>query len=218
MEGIFEPLDKMLHTVDPTLKKEDMICSNDLNHYRRLYINEELIKEKNNLAQLETEIHKKLEAAKHSSLDASEFKVPLTKGQNIADQVAKFGGSWKFIIIFSFIIVIWITINSILYMKFIFDPFPFILLNLILSCLAALQAPIIMMSQNRQEAKDRLHLQHDYQVNLKAELEVRMLHKKIDHLTGDWIRLLEIQAMQLEMLEHINLQFSTNTRKVTSLH
>jgi uncharacterized membrane protein len=116
--------------------------------------------------------------------------------------MAEFGGSWRFISLFIAVMVIWIIINTIALLSKPFDPFPYILLNLVLSCLAAIQAPIIMMSQNRQEAKDRLRAEFDYRVNLKAELEIRQLHDKIDHLLEhQWQRLLEIQEIQMELLE-----------------
>lgn len=115
----------------------------------------------------------------------------LTYGERLADSVAKFGGSWKFIILFVVVLLLWITINVISLFQKPFDPFPFILLNLILSCLAAVQAPVIMMSQNRQETKDRQRSEDDYKVNLKAELEIKVLNEKIDHLMQDQRELLE---------------------------
>ena len=125
-------------------------------------------------------------------------------GQNIADSVAKFGGSWTFILIFVFILLFWIVLNSVMLMKKPFDPYPYILLNLVLSCLAALQAPVIMMSQNRQEEKDRIRAENDYQVNLKAEIEIKILHEKLNHLiTEQWDKLVEIQEIQLELLEDL---------------
>jgi uncharacterized membrane protein len=127
----------------------------------------------------------------------------LTYGQRLADRIAEFGGSWTFIISFFAVLFTWIAANVYLFTK-PFDPYPFILLNLILSCLAALQAPVIMMSQNRQEEKDRERSRHDYQVNLKAELEIRMLHEKMDHLIlNQQQRLFEIQQIQVEMLKDI---------------
>ena len=107
----------------------------------------------------------------------------LTFGERIADKVASFGGSWTFIITFGVVLLLWITVNSILLAAHPFDPYPYILLNLFLSMLAALQAPVIMMSQNRQSTKDRLKADLDYEVNMKAELEVAQLHRKIDRLT-----------------------------------
>ncbi len=122
----------------------------------------------------------------------------------MADRVATFGGSWNFILIFGSVLLVWIAVNSIALLSKPFDPFPFILLNLVLSCLAAIQAPVIFMSQNRQEAKDRLRAENDYRVNLKAELEIRHLHAKLDLLlTHQWQRLLEIQQVQTDLLSEL---------------
>lgn len=128
----------------------------------------------------------------------------ISKGQSISDKVASFGGSWKFIIIFGVILFVWILINTVVLSTDSFDPYPFILMNLILSCIAALQAPIIMMSQNRQEEKDRKRSENDYLINLKAELEIRSLHQKIDLLLEEQIKVLfEGQAKQLTTLKSI---------------
>ncbi len=128
----------------------------------------------------------------------------LTKGQSISDNVANFGGSWKFIIIFSVILSVWILFNTLSPDNNKFDPYPFILMNLILSAIAALQAPIIMMSQNRKEEKDRKRSENDYLINLKAELEIRSLHQKIDLLLEDQIKILfDSHAKQLEILRSI---------------
>ena len=125
-------------------------------------------------------------------------------GQKIADKVADFGGSWTFIISFLLFIVIWISSNVYILVNKGFDPYPFILLNLILSCIAALQAPVIMMSQNRQEEKDRTRAKKDYMINLKSELEIRMIHDKIDHLImHQQQELIEIQKVQIEMMNDI---------------
>lgn len=133
----------------------------------------------------------------------------LSEGQKISDKVAKFGGSWKFIISFSVVLVIWITFNVIALGKYKFDPYPFILLNLILSCIAALQAPIIMMSQNRVEEKDRQRSENDYLINLKAEIQIRSLHQKIDLLQEEQIKsLFETQALQMKMLKEIEQKLS----------
>jgi uncharacterized membrane protein len=122
----------------------------------------------------------------------------------LSDQIASFGGSWRFIILFGVVLVLWIILNGFLLLNRGFDPYPFILLNLILSCLAAMQAPIIMMSQNRAELRDRLRSENDYKINLKAELEIRHLHEKIDHLLRrQYNRLFEIQQIQIELLEEI---------------
>ena len=130
-----------------------------------------------------------------------------TFGMRLADQVAAFGGSWMFIITFGAIILIWISINALQLVNAPFDPYPFILLNLVLSCLAALQAPVIMMSQNRQEQKDRQRAENDYLINLKAEIEIRNLHQKIDLLMAEQLKnLMEIQKIQIELLEKLNRQ------------
>jgi uncharacterized membrane protein len=136
----------------------------------------------------------------------------LSRGQSISDKVATFGGSWKFIIIFGIILVIWIVVNTVVLSTKAFDPYPFILMNLILSCIAALQAPVIMMSQNRQEEKDRKRSENDYLINLKAELEIRSLHQKIDLLLEEQIKLLfESQASQLEILKSMEQKLKAKT-------
>jgi uncharacterized membrane protein len=128
----------------------------------------------------------------------------ITRGQLISDKVARFGGSWSFIISFSVILLAWILYNTFSRGEAKFDPYPFILMNLILSTIAALQAPVIMMSQNRSEARDRLRAENDYKVNLKAELEIRHLHEKLDHLLRrQYNRLFEIQQIQIELLQEI---------------
>lgn len=137
----------------------------------------------------------------------------LSRGQSISDSVAAFGGSWMFIISFSVILTVWIAVNSFLPEKIKFDPFPFILMNLVLSAIAALQAPIIMMSQNRQEEKDRKRSENDYLINLKAELEVRSLHQKVDLLLEEQIKILfESQAKQLELLKSIEEKLSKGSK------
>lgn len=134
----------------------------------------------------------------------TEFDGERTFGEKVADKVAAFGGSWKFILIFSGFLIGWVILNSFILLSRAFDPFPYILLNLFLSMIAALQAPIIMMSQNRQAVRDRLDAAHDYEVNLKAELEIRTLQEKIDiMLSHDWKELIETQQKQIEMLREI---------------
>ncbi|RYF92574.1 MAG: DUF1003 domain-containing protein, partial [Chitinophagaceae bacterium] len=128
-----------------------------------------------------------------------------TMGQRISDKVARFGGSWKFIILFISILFVWICFNAIAIQRWRFDPYPFILMNLVLSCIAALQAPIIMMSQNRQEEKDRKESEDDYMINMKAEMQIRSLHEKMDLLEEQQIKtLFDTQAKQFELLAAIN--------------
>lgn len=129
----------------------------------------------------------------------------LNRGQLISDKVARFGGSWSFILIFTGILMVWILYNTLMLKQDRFDPYPFILMNLVLSCLAALQAPIIMMSQNRQEEKDRKRAENDYLVNLKAELEIRSLHKKIDVLLEEEVKqLFDSQVNHLKLLKQLS--------------
>ncbi len=130
----------------------------------------------------------------------------MTTGQRAADAVAKFGGSWAFIGLFALVLVFWVILNSYILVNYnkAFDPYPYILLNLFLSMLASIQAPIILMSQNRQAEKDRQNAEHDYEVNLKAELEIMLLHEKVDLLReGQWSELLAIQKQQLTLLQSL---------------
>lgn len=189
----------------PDWSDEGFICLNDLNHYRTEHIREILTRERGELSDLEAEVAKSLAEQELLSQNINaEFDDKLTVGEKVADHVASFGGSWKFIIIFGSIILVWIVTNTALLLSRAFDPYPFILLNLLLSCLAALQAPVIMMSQNRQESKDRLRSEHDFKINLKAELEVRHLNEKLDHLINhQWQNLLETQQVQLDMLNEL---------------
>jgi uncharacterized membrane protein len=134
------------------------------------------------------------------------FDAHLTFGQRLADRVATFGGSWTFILLFGAILLVWVVLNSWALARRgeVFDPYPYILLNLVLSMLAALQAPIIMMSQNRQATKDRLDTAHDYEVNLRAELEIRTLHDKLDHLREQqWTELVGMQQEQIRLLTQL---------------
>ena len=190
----------------PNFNKQSHISISELNQYRQKYIAEYLINEVGELNELEDDVLKTLQNHEtiSSKIDVDGGDSKFTFGQKLADNIASFGGSWKFIIIFGVFILIWMTINIVFLAGKAFDPYPFILLNLILSCLAALQAPVIMMSQNRQEEKDRERSKQDYMVNLKSELEIRMLHEKLDHLImHQQQELLNIQQVQVEMMEDI---------------
>jgi uncharacterized membrane protein len=146
-----------------------------------------------------------------------DYSEQLTFGQKMADKVASFGGSWAFIIIFMVVLIAWIILNSFILIKLrsgSFDPYPYIFLNLILSMLAAIQAPIIMMSQNRQAYKDRLSAEHDYEVNLKSELEIIALHEKVDSLKQEqWKGLISIQEEQLKLLGQLVEDLKKDKRK-----
>jgi uncharacterized membrane protein len=181
------------------------ICLDDLQRYQYRYVQSLLEAEKGELTELELEV---LQGLKEHEILArnpeAEFDQTLTLGQRLADRIAVFGGSWSFILLFALILFAWMFVNSYVLVTRPFDPYPYILLNLVLSTLAAIQAPLIMMSQNRQEARDRVRAMHDYQVNLKAELEIRQLHQKLDHLLShQWERLVEIQEVQMEVLNEL---------------
>lgn len=182
-----------------------VICTSCLSKFRADYVEDVLQQQRGELSKLETDVIDSLKAHEVLARNVNtEFEQVLSIGERLADRVATFGGSWRFIIIFGSVLGVWIIVNSLVLIWRPFDPYPFILLNLVLSCLAAIQAPIIMMSQNRQEAKDRMRAEHDYQINLKAEIEIRQLHTKMDQLMNhSWQRLLEIQQIQLEIMNDV---------------
>lgn len=198
-------IENLIREKYPYWNRDGFICRDDLNKYRFEYVKSLMELEHGELTTLEKDV---LDSIKNEELISTsvdkQFDAKLTFGQRLSDKIAEFGGSWKFIIIFLLIIFIWMGINSYLLLTKPFDHYPFILLNLVLSCLAAIQAPVIMMSQNRQEVKDRLRGVYDYKINLKAELEIRQLHQKLDHLLmHQWERLLEIQEIQLEFMSEL---------------
>lgn len=185
----------------PNVDDNAFIAREELDRYRTLYVTELLHAESGDLNEIESQVAKSL--ATHETLAANvedEFGSKRTLSERLSDGLAEFGGSWSFLIFFAAFLGGWMLI-SLHQGQTSFDPYPYILLNLILSTIAAVQAPIIMMSQKRQEAKDRIRSLNDYRVNLKAELEIRHLHEKIDHLINkQWQRLAEIQELQLEKM------------------
>jgi len=196
---------KYIQEANPTFNEKSYLANSELNIFREKYITDYLTKELGELSSLE---HKVIDSFQNHSILTDNIeeddKTTLSFGQKIADKVATFGGSWTFIISFCSFLLLWILVNIFWYHNQGFDPYPYILLNLILSCIAALQAPVIMMSQNRQEEKDRSRAKNDYMINLKSELEIRMLHEKIDHLImHQQEELLEIQKVQIDMMQDI---------------
>ena len=188
----------------PDFDVNDSIAVQELNVYREKYISKFLQTEISQLSKLEKDVVRSLGDDTSFVAKVEEEVDTRNYGQIVADKVAAFGGSWTFIIAFFIFISIWIGSNVIIFTNKEFDPYPFILLNLILSCVAALQAPVIMMSQNRQEEKDRERAKKDYMINLKSELEIRMLDDKIDHLVmHQQQELIEIQKVQIEMMNDI---------------
>ena len=201
--------ESVLHIIQqhhPDWKTDGYICMKDLNKFRAQYIKNVIETDKGELTDLEEEVLNRMR--EHEILSENiniEFDRQLTSGERLADLIASFGGSWLFIIIFGSVILSWVAINTWVIISRPFDPYPYILLNLVLSCLAAIQAPVIMMSQNRQEARDRIRAENDYRINLKAELEIRHLHEKMDHLLmKQWERLLEIQEVQIDIMEELS--------------
>lgn len=204
LSSVQAPLKDLISKARPDIDMNGSISFGELGLFREQYITEELRTEVGATGVLEQRM---ADAIRDTTLVSSGPEIADDKdgfGQRLADKVASFGGSWTFIISFLVILFLWIMANTLLLHNKGFDPYPFILLNLFLSCLAAFQAPVIMMSQNRQEQKDRERAQKDYIVNLRAEVEVRGLHEKMDHmLIHQQQKLLEIQQMQIQLLQDI---------------
>jgi len=190
----------------PDWSNDGWICREDLRGYRARRVETVLSSERGELTSLEHEVIDALSRHETLATDVeAEFDRKRTLGEIAADRIADFGGSWVFLGAFAATIALWIGLNVGALRSRPFDPYPFILLNLVLSMLAAVQAPVIMMRQNRQDAKDRLRAMHDYRVNLKAELEIRQLHEKVDHLlSSQWERLIEIQQVQIDLLDELS--------------
>ena len=202
----------------PDFNEDSYISIESLNQYRKKYMASLLKQEHIELGEIE---HQVLDSIAKNDLLSKDLEEELTKditpGQRVADKIASFGGSWTFIGFFFLFLLLWMSVNIFLLLKKQFDPYPFILLNLILSCLAAIQAPVIMMSQNRKEEKDRKRSQNDYKVNLKAELEIKLLNEKIDHMIiHQNQRLLEIQQLQTDYLDDILKALNIKNHKHSS--
>lgn len=196
---------KLIQKDNPDFMHDSCLSLSELNFYREKAISEYLQREKGVLSELEKVVLTSI--SENTTLTdklEDDSQQTLSVGQRIADKVASFGGSWTFIISFGTFIFLWVSVNVFWLINKGFDPYPFILLNLILSCIAALQAPVIMMSQNRQEEKDRDRARKDYMINLKSELEIRTLHEKVDHFIMDQQQeMAEQQKTQMEMINNI---------------
>ena len=190
----------------PTWSDRSFICHEDLRQFRSQYVQALIEEEFGEVDRLERSVVEAI--ARHETAPTDfefEFAKGRTLGERTADKVASFGGSWRYIILFGVLMAGWMGLNSLLLATGAFDPYPYILLNLVLSCLSAVQAPIIMMSQNRQEARDRARARNDHHVNLKAEVEIRLLHEKIDHLLRHQLRRwTEIQQAQAELMADLD--------------
>lgn len=209
------PILQLIQQDHPQFTADSYLSNDQLNDYRKRYITQLITQETGEINRLEQEVINSIQNNKILSENVEEdIAEKITVGQRVADKIASFGGSWTFIILFFSLLLLWMLVNVWFLSSKPFDPYPFILLNLILSCLAAIQAPIIMMSQNRQGEKDRRRSEHDYKVNLKAEIEIRLLHEKVDHLiVHQNSRLLEIQQLQADYLEDILQQMKDVRRE-----
>jgi uncharacterized membrane protein len=193
----------------PLWSPDGFICLEDLNRFRGKYVEEALREGMGEITTLQNGVVQSLKEHELLSRNINiAFEEELTFWERLSDRVASIGGSWGFILGFLSLTVLWFAVNSYIWIFRPFDPYPFIFLNLVFSLMAAVQAPIILMSQNRQDAKDRLRSEYDYRVNLKAELEIRHLNEKMDLLlTQQWRRLLEIQQVQLAVMESLANKF-----------
>lgn len=209
------PLFNLIQKENPQVTRSSFLTPECVNMYREKYVMNLIIAETGDIGSMQRDVVQAIHSNKILAENVEpEMEDTLSLGQRMADKIAVFGGSWTFIICFFTFIMAWILLNVYLLKSAAFDIYPFILLNLILSCLAAIQAPIIMMSQNRQEQKDRIRGEHDYKINLKAELEIKMLHEKMDHLmVHQHMRLLEIQELQNDYLKDILQQLTKNGNK-----
>jgi uncharacterized membrane protein len=216
LEALRPALADAIRRDHPDLPPHALVSQDEIAAYRSRYVNTLLASERGELTELERQVAESLASSELiSSNTEDDIERDRTFGQRLADSVASFGGSWRFLISFGVFIAVWMVINLVGAASF--DPYPFILLNLALSCLAAVQAPVIMMSQQRQEAKDRARARNDYQVNLKAELEIRHLHEKMDHLVNrQWQRLAEIQEVQIELLQELRSAQAAENRAASS--
>jgi uncharacterized membrane protein len=202
LETVRPSLADLIHRDHPSLPHDALVSRAEIARYRTRYVEDLLSAETGEISEIERRVADSLATNEMLAENVEEeFAEKRSFGEIVSDHLASFGGSWMFILSFLVLLGVWIAFNLARGTD-TFDPYPFILLNLILSCIAALQAPVIMMSQKRQEAKDRLRSLNDYQVNLKAELEIRHLHEKLDHLISkQWQRLAEIQQLQLEIMQ-----------------
>ncbi|MBI3233152.1 MAG: DUF1003 domain-containing protein [Bacteroidetes bacterium] len=209
---IRDPIVDLINQKYPGFNHQSYISKEEYNTFRKMYVKQMFNSENAAIVDMNKEV---VDSIIENKILSEGFKLDdssdLTSGQKLADKIAEFGGSWAFIIVFFSFIILWMLTNIVLLGSHSYDPYPFILLNLILSCLAAIQAPIIMMSQNRQEQKDRKRNEQDYKINLKAELEIKLLHEKIDHIQSHQNKkLLEIQEIQTDYLEDILAQIKDN--------
>lgn len=199
---VTDSLAEFIRKDHPEWDKNGYICRADLSNYRSSYVRKSVEEAAQDLQQLDKNIGQiKQQQQREKRYVNRGIKGKITPGQRAADNVAKFGGSWKFIISFMVFILLWLIINTAVWVVRPFDPYPYILLNLVLSCIAAIQAPVIMMSQNRLEARDRKRAENDFRIDVKSEMEIRNIDEKLDFLIShQWQRLFEIQQIQTDLM------------------
>jgi uncharacterized membrane protein len=191
-----------IHKAHPDWAGAGYICLKDLNHFRMQYVENLLAAEKGALTDSDRQVLTSLKQHETLACDIDARSAAATSmGERLADRLTDFVGSWMFLLVFLAVMLAWVGVNSWVLIIRPFDPYPYIFLNLVLSCMAAVQAPVIMMSQNRQDTRDRLRAEQDYRLNLKNELQLRHLHDRLDHLLPrQWERLVEIHQIQIDML------------------
>jgi uncharacterized membrane protein len=204
-ELLREGLQQTIKKRYPNWSPDGYVCLADLNRLRGEYVEDLLQEDMGQITSVQQEAVNAIEQHELMSRNLNvEFEQDLTFWERLSDKVAAFGGSWGFILGFGGVIILWIIINSVALLRQPFDPYPYIFLNLVLSGLAGFQAPIILMSQSRQDAKDRLRSEYDYRINLQAEIEIQSLNEKMDlMLKQQWHRLMEIQRMQFQVMEEV---------------
>ena len=210
------PLFDLIKRERPEWPGDRGICPHCHDEYRAKKMLSYLEQEYYKISEMERAVVTKIaRRGRVARLVDQEYEAQMTVGEHVADKVARFGGSWTFILTFLGVLLVWMAINTWLLVRHRFDPYPFILLNLVLSTIAALQAPVIMMSQNRQAEKDRLQATQDYEINLMAEMEIRDLHDKLDGLRNrQWHELWHLQQRQLELLEHLHRRVAHPEEKI----
>lgn len=214
IEIIREPVLQSLLETDTEINSHGFICNDDYQKLKNQYLESLFIEEKGELSEAEKEVLESIQSHDLLVENTNEsFEEVTTLGQRLADKISAFGGSWKFIGIFTVFLLIWMISNSFILLREAVDPYPYILLNLILSCLAAMQGPIIMMSQNRRAERDRIQAENDYKINLKAELQIRHLNQKLDRfMNSQWYKLLEIQKAQVDFIRDLSDQMDKSPR------
>ncbi|MBF0196249.1 MAG: DUF1003 domain-containing protein [Planctomycetes bacterium] len=211
---IRKSLAEIIHEHNKDWVQDNLICNDCISKYRAEYVEHVLEKERGELSELETEVIESMENHELLSANANvEYEEKLSFGDRITDKIVKFGGSWKFIILFSILLIMWMIANTYAILFKPIDPYPFIFMNFILSTLAAFQAPFVLMSQNRQAIKEKVRSDNEYKVNLKSELEIRHLNSKVDQLlTNQWGRLLKIQQVQTDLINEVVSDIKTIKR------